>query len=215
MTPSAKVNENDGVATLFAQKDTQTIEQYAEPHQILLSTVDSPITGLVAIEKLIELAHARGIRVLLFVQPAHADRLELLDRMGYWNDYEHWKVTLTERVAASRVHGDDVRLFDFGGYERFSREVVPPAGDHTTRLQWFWEPAHYTTALGALMVKRMLGHRDAADDASFGVELEPGNVYERLAQIRRDRMRYRADFPAEVHRLGALFCAKRSCATGR
>ena len=45
-------------------------------------------------------------RVVLFVQPAHADRLEMLDKLGYWDAFERWKRAITLRVA--RARGENV-----------------------------------------------------------------------------------------------------------
>lgn len=198
----------DGAAALFAQKNAQTVRQYAAPRQVLSEIPGGPIDRLSAVRKFIEIAKAHGMSVIFFIQPAHADRLELFDRMGYWEDYERWKRALADLAAAAKGTGADVTLWDFGGYEVFAQERIPAGNDRTTRLRWFWDPVHYTTALGEIMLARILRRPGAV---LYGTELTPENVDARLAEIRRDREIYRAREPGEAQRRAALFCGMADC----
>jgi hypothetical protein len=198
----------DGVAALFEQKNSETVRQYSAPHQVLSETPGGAIRDLPFVRDLIEVCTIHGVKLILFVQPAHSDRQELFDRMGYWKDFERWKRSLTDMVATERKKGADVTLWDFGGYERFMTEPVPIESDRREQLKWSWEPAHYKSALGDIMVSRML--RPKVSEA-YGVELTPDSIEARLADVRRDREAYRARAPRELRRLEALYCHIRHC----
>lgn len=198
----------DGVAAMFAQKNFQTVRQYANPRQVLSAAPGGQVDRLSDVRKLVEIAKAHGMSVIFLIQPSHADQLELFDRLGYWDDYERWKRALANLIAAEKGRGADVTLWDFGGYEIFVQERIPADKDRSTRLQWFWDPVHYTSALGEIMLARIL---DQPVPITYGVELTPANVDERLAEIRRDREGYRAREPGEVRRLAALICGATAC----
>jgi hypothetical protein len=174
----------DGVAALFAQKNAATVAQFATPHQVLSETPGGPIRELASVRALIDYARQHRITVILAIQPAHASRLNLLTQMGYWPDYERWKRELALLVSAERSAGAAVTLWDFGGYEQYAREPVPAAGDRKTRLKWFWDPVHYTTELGDLIIGRVLVRPGMPE---YGVILTPANLDQRLEQVREDQ----------------------------
>lgn len=192
MTPDGHFSESlvrsttaaDGVAALFAQKNATTLSQYTNPRQVLSDTPGGPIPELQSVRNLIAFAKQHDITVILAIQPAHASRLNLLAKMGYWPDYERWKHDLTLLVAAEQDAGAAVTLWDFGGYEEYAREPVPADHDRNARLTWFWDPVHYTTALGDLITGRMLGEPGLPN---YGVVLTPANLDQRLAQVRHDQ----------------------------
>ena len=174
----------DGVAALFAQKNAATTTQFSTPHQVLSDVAGGPIRELQTVRDLLAFAKQHHITVMLAIQPAHASRLNLLTQMGYWPDYERWKRDLTLLVDAERSAGTEVTLWDFGGYEQYAREPIPADGDRKTRLAWFWDPVHYTSALGDLMTGRMLAAPGSPD---FGVVLTPANLEQRLLQVRENQ----------------------------
>lgn len=191
----------DGVADLFAAENLDTLHRFSK-RPVLSETPGGAIKRLSEVRKIIEIAKAHGMSVIFSIQPSHADAYEIFDQMGYWEDYERWKRALAELVAAEKRRGAAVTLWDFGGYETFSQERVPTGGDRTTRLQWFWDSVHYTSALGDIMVARMLKQQT---HVPYGVELTPEVVEERLARVRLDREIYRAREPGEAQRRAALF----------
>jgi hypothetical protein len=197
----------DGFQLLFTQKHLDAIKQYGKPRRVLSDTPDSPIREFGALRELLLLAKANGIEVILVIQPAHASRLELLDRMGYWGDYERWKRELVV-LSAQAGAGQKVALWDFGGYEREAREPVPAKGKGIRDMQWFWDPVHYTSKLGDVMVARIFTD---GQGEGFGVQLTPANVDAQIARVRRDREAFRAAMPEETARLSRLVCGTWPC----
>lgn len=198
--------EVDGFALLFDQKNIETVKRYAAPRYVLSDANQLPIRDLRAVSELLALAREHRMAVVLAVQPAHVSRLELLDRLGYWSDYERWKRELTALVARAG-RDQEVALWDFGGYEAEAQERVPQQGTRA-RMRWFWDPVHYSTALGEKMVARMF---DPQSSSQYGVRLTPANIEEHLARVRVDRNAFRAAMPDETARLARLACGDAPC----
>lgn len=196
----------DGFALLFDQKNTDTVKNYGHPRRLLSDTPEGPIRRLQAVTELLAFAKDYRMNVVLAIQPAHVSRLELIDRMGYWSGYERWKRELTAVVAQASA-GQQVTLWDFGGYETPAQEPVPAKGAGVG-MKWFWDPVHYSTALGERMVARMF---DPHSTDQYGVQLTPSNIDEQLTRVRRDRDAFRAAMPAETARLAKLACGDAPC----
>jgi hypothetical protein len=197
----------DGYALVFDQKNLDTVKHYAKPHRVLSDTPDGPIREFEVLKELLAFAKSHDIDVVLTIQPAHVSRLELLDRMGYWDSYERWKRELVVLVAQTSP-SQKVTLWDFGGYERQAQEAVPTKGAGARTMQWFWDPVHYTSKLGDTIIARIF---DTTHDNDFGVVLTPENVEAQLAKIRRDREAFRAAMPQETTRLERLACGTSPC----
>lgn len=196
----------DGFALLFDQKNTETVKQYSAPRRAMSDTPEGAIRNLSAVKELLEFAKEQQLTVVLAIQPAHVSRLELLDRMGYWSDYERWKRELTTMVSLAGAN-QSVALWDFGGYDAPAQELVPAKGARTG-MKWFWDPVHYSTALGEKMVARMF---DSRSPDQYGVRLTPSNVNNHLARVRRDRQAFRNAMPHETARLAKLACGDALC----
>src|SRR6202035_4353103 len=78
-------------------------------------------------------------------------------------------------------------------------EFVPPQHD-LTPMRWWWEPSHYQSRAGDLILDRILGYSDpmrtAADD--FGVALTPQNIAEWTAKTRKGVQDYEQRAPGEA-----------------
>jgi hypothetical protein len=199
----------NGVAALFQQKNVETVNQYGSSHLALREAKDGSLYDLRAITELISIGNAINAKVILFVQPAHADRWEIFDRLGYWDDIENWKSELVELVDAEQSSGANVELWDFASYQPYVQESLPSDNDLDTNLSWFWEPAHYRMALGDIMIAKM---RDMNSPVQFGMKLTRDNLSDWLQKIRADRDQYRDANPAEVARIATVLCNAGHCA---
>lgn len=197
----------DGFRLVFDQKHQDAIKQYGKLRRVMSDTPGGPIREFATLRTLLSLAKTNGIDVVLVIQPAHASRLELLDRMGYWGEYERWKRELT-MLSAEASAGQKVALWDFGGYEQEARETVPAKGSGAPDMKWFWDPVHYTSKLGDEMVARIFTN---SEGEGFGVRLTPANVEEEIAKVRRDREAFRTAVPEETARLSRLVCGTWPC----
>ena len=189
-----------GAAPLFAQRNLHNIRTYRGFPEGRAAHADAPeLTDLRAI---IALCRARGIQLELFAQPMHADMLETLDLLGAWPAYEAWKRELVELSRGGPRGADSaVRVWDFGGYDQFSTETVPDNSDRGVRMRWFWDPSHYTRALGNLILTRIFGGRET----SYGVVLTAETIEARLTDVRARRNAYRESHPEAARRVRASF----------
>jgi hypothetical protein len=196
--------EELGAAPLFAQRNLYNIRTYHGRTFPQNSAGQADAPALVDLRAIIELCRARSIQLELFAQPMHADLLETLDLLGAWPAYEAWKRELVEVTRGGAPGtGPAVRVWDFGGYDQFSTETLPDGANRNARMRWFWEPSHYTKALGNIILTRIFGGRDT----SYGVVLTGETVEARLADVRERRNIYRERHPEAVRRVRDIYDA--------
>jgi len=203
-----EISRANGVAALFLQKNIETVYQYGSIQLALRQAADGSLSDLDAVYELISIAESIDANVFFFVQPAHVDRWEIFDRLGYWDDFERWKTEIVKLVDREQSRGAEVELWDFASYEHFVQEALPSDSDLDSNLSWFWEPAHYRTALGDIMIAQM---REVNSPIRFGVKLTRDNLSEWLLKIRADRDKYRSTNPEEVARITRILCSASHC----
>jgi hypothetical protein len=147
---------------------------------------DDQSRSIMLLGTILAAASAKGAPVRMFIHPVHARYLELMSEAGLWPSFESWKRALAQLAAGARANGVDVELIDFSGYDFFASEPVPPPGNTTAHMRWWWEAAHYKAELGERIIRRLFGQ-----DRSWGVALEPRTIDEHLAQQLGERTRYR------------------------
>jgi hypothetical protein len=204
-----------GVAALFYRQDEATLRQFQCPKRSLEGAAGGAGAGagMQAVRQLLELARSRQIKVYLAIAPSHAQHLDLLGQLGYWQDFEDWKRQLTALTAQAAASGTDVQLWDFAGYEPYATEPVPARGDGTSRLRWFWDSVHSTTLLGDLMLARMFERPQSP--AGYGTRLTPESIEARLERVRADRQDYLRRMPESAQVAARIVAASRPCAEGR
>ena len=97
-------------------------------------------------------------------------------------------------MAEEGVEGK-FHLWDFTGYAGPPAEPIPPAGDVTNRMRFYFENSHCTTVLGGFMLDAMFG---VPATNQFGVILDRANLDAHLARIREDRDGYARTNAAEM-----------------
>ncbi|CAA0123399.1 Uncharacterised protein [Halioglobus japonicus] len=143
----------EGPRALFDQKMANLSRKYSRPWYFHDSK-QQPNAAMKELARFLDIAAARGIKVYLFTNPFHQDYWALFSSQGHMQAYNDWMTSL-ETLASAYPDGS-VELWDFSGDSPFIHETVPAAGVLSGPLQWFWEPAHYRSELGELMVDTML-----------------------------------------------------------
>jgi len=147
-----------------------------------------------------DLCVMHGTRLILFINPVHVDRLEILDLLGVWGDFEDWKrelVALTVRYP-DRDGQHRVLLWDFSDYDAYSTEPVP----HDRHVMyWFWDSYHYTRPLG----DRVIGRMFSGGDENFGTLLTAENLESHLATVRERKRLYRVTHTTEARHMRDLY----------
>lgn len=126
---------------------------------------------------------------------------EGLYEVGQFEQFEDWK----RKVAALTAEVEhDVAVWDFGGYNSVTTEVIP-SQDSEEQMQWYAESSHHTTALGGIMLSLMVENQrleNAPED--FGIQLNLANIEGHIEQIRADRELYHLEQPNEVAEVRCL-----------
>lgn len=176
--------ERSGYYELFAQKNETYTREYrrfkppdfAHPLHIM---------NYHYLLMLLQLAKAHDVNLILFTPPYHAEYLEMLRKVGLWPSFEAWQRMLAGAVETAQRDSVRVALFDFSVYDRFTTEPVPPPNDLKSRMRWYWESAHYKSALGDEMLKAFFH-----DGGDFGYKLTAENVDDILTRTRQGRAQY-------------------------
>ncbi len=187
---------DDGAYAMMMRKDREKIAQYE-------SWRGSRALDIDAVFRAIRLANARGADVAVVILPTHADGLEVLRQLGLDADYGAWKTALVRGIAGAAPDGRAI-VWDFSGYSPYTTEDLPAPGDRSHGLRWFYEPVHFTAALGDVMAARIEG---AAEPASFGVRLTPDNVAGQIAAYHAGQAAWVASHPDDVARIAGLIGA--------
>ena len=137
----------------------------------------------------------RKIDLTFVINPLHATVLESIWRSGLQHDYEAWMRHLTQVVEEESA--GKLALWDFSGFHRYTTErLIGPDGAPASELARFWEPSHFTVALGDKMLARIRGEEGA--DPEFGVKLTMDRIDERLAEVARGHELWAGSHRADV-----------------
>lgn len=163
------------------------------------------------------IAEARKNRVdlRLFISPSHARQWEIIRAMGLWPTFEQWKrelVRILAEDAAAHPGESPYVLWDFSGYNAFTTEDVPPEGDATTQMRWYWDNSHFKKELGDIVLDKVFGYRDSTrtDPPDFGVVLSPLNIEAEFARVRLEQERYHQSHPRDVLEIADMVRAVQS-----
>lgn len=170
----------------------ELFERVIRSHAAMYAAIRVDAEEMERLRHVIRTCRTNGISLVLGVNPVHALDLELLRAAGNWDGYESWKRSLVDLIAAENAAAD-VPLWDFSGYSGPPTEHIPPPGS-TNRMKFYFENSHYTRAVGALMLDRMVGRGESA----FGTLVSTTNIESHLEQIRHDRAIYTSAHPRDV-----------------
>jgi len=168
------IEEREGYQSVFAQREHSNRELY-EAWSIRDMGDASKNHEFAQLRKIIGLCSAKGIPVVLFIPPYHAQYLELIRREGFWPGFEKWKIALSHLASKDRV-----RLLDFTGYSSFTTEPVPPANDRRTVMRWYWEAGHFKNALGDRVISRIF-------EDGWGTDLTPETASANNRRVETER----------------------------
>lgn len=154
---------------------------------------------MLQLKSVLDLCESHGTRVVFFINPVHADLLDIYDRAGLWPLYEDWKRELTTLVAKYSNRSDNALLWDFSGYHTLSTESV----SLEIPLRMYWDASHYRPVVGDAIITRIFD----GGDPRFGAVLTPENVEAHLATIRSQQRSYREHQPIDAARVQKLYDA--------
>jgi hypothetical protein len=147
------------------------------------------------LEKIINFSIRNNIELKLFINPVHADLLEMLRFMDLWPLYENWKRDLVDLIAAinnKKLKETPISLWDFGDYNSITTEKIPISTDLGTTMKGYIDLAHYKKSVGDLILDKLLTHPNSQKitNTDFGHLINPGNIKKYLNNINGNQVQY-------------------------
>ena len=190
----------EGQGVLFQQKNHEISRMFSRPGLNIFQGESRWSPDFESIRRLLQFARKHSVKVVLFINPYHADYLLTLELAGRWSQFESWK-----RQLAILADEFSVELWDFSGFNLLSTEQAPVPGEKDRILKWFWEPAHYRMEYGDLMLSSMLQRTCEEENISpVGTVVTIGNIEAHILRLRTDMLRYKEQHGPAIERLGVL-----------
>jgi len=175
----------EGAWVLFAQKKKELENRF---YNTGLSIYDAKkwSVELEGIKRTIQLAADKNINLTIFINPYHYTYLETIQNAGYWPELEKFKGSLTDTVK--KYGQGKVALWDFALYSNYTVSPVPQKNTDTQSFHWFWEPAHYKTELGELMLAEIFDKPCVSDKQEpVGIKLNEVDIAAHLLNQQEQR----------------------------
>lgn len=144
----------EGHATLFAQSNAENAKRFAARGKRVRWPGPSGSPQFEALDRIAAAARARGIDLVLFTYPYHAEVMRIAAEAGLRPAFEDWRLLLASWSARTGVP-----IWDFTRRNAVTSEPVPPDGDRRTQMRWYWEGGHFKPALGDRLIEVMVGKR--------------------------------------------------------
>jgi hypothetical protein len=186
----------DGENRLFVAKDREKIAD-------LIPWAAEPRLDIESVARAITLAQQHADEVVVVIAPVQADEMEIYQQAGIIKLYDDWRRQISDIVAAAARSGK-VSLWDFSVPSQYTTEALPPPGDRTTQLRWFWETNHFKPALGDLVIARIFG--DGPSD--FGTRITPETLPGEQAAQNALLRQFEKTHPEDVQRVAELYAAE-------
>lgn len=150
----------------FRQMTTRLLETHGYYQDYELSQ-----DYLADLEAVVDLAAQHDIELHLFISPSHATLTESLYQAGLWPEYAAWKQAL---VAIAPI-------WNFAGYNSVTTERI------SDEMMNYVDSSHYSTAVGNLMLNRMLDYRSDEVPNDFGQLLSASTLDAHLREMLASR----------------------------
>ena len=146
---------NEGKGPLFSQKLNELSARLRNRnlrHHNQDWTKLSP--KFLLLENLINHAESKNVTLTFFINPYHMSYLHLLNDLNYWSDFLQWKIHLST-FFKDHIKHKSYKAYDFSGLNHITSEPVE-LNHPNTQMDWFWEPAHYKSQVGDMMLPILL-----------------------------------------------------------
>ncbi|WP_448565153.1 hypothetical protein [Thalassotalea ganghwensis] len=170
-----KIMRSEGIKPLFQQKIAEISNRMKDGLVINVNSSFPYSNKFKHLERLINTARNNNVKLTIFINPYHYSYLYTIDDRGQWQNFEQWKRTLVTVVEDSGK--GEIELWDFSGITSY---IMDPVDINTPNkhLKWFWEPAHYNSKLGELVLEKIHDKNSAINN--FGKKLTRKNITQTL-----------------------------------
>lgn len=137
---------SESYAALYQQKQQELRARLANPALVLVENS----AALQALQRFLSLLREQQIAVVLFINPYQQPYLDLIQQAGLADEMRRWKQQIID-IAQSHA----IDLYDFAVPSLPVTLPAPLQSRQPDDNRYFWEPAHYKTQLGELMLNAM------------------------------------------------------------
>jgi hypothetical protein len=179
----AQIDDHYDHAAGFEAYTRNTLRRYSEA-----ASLDNVFRDNLAHYRLmLRDAHAANIDLRLLIPPSHAWHWQSLRVSGLWPRFEAMKQRLIEinDEEARRASRVPFTIHDFSGSWGPALEAVPTTP--SAKMQWFWEPVHFKTTLGDLLIAQVMdapGPHPALASLPFDTRLAATTLAAHHARLR-------------------------------
>ena len=145
--------------------------------------------------KIINFSIRNNIELKMFINPVHADLLEMIRFMDLWPLYENWKrglVNLIATINKQKSKETSISLWDFGDYNSITTEKIPLSTDIGKTMQGYIEVNHYKKSVGDVILDKLLTHPNTQKitNKDFGHPINTQNIEKHLNNIKGNQVQY-------------------------
>jgi hypothetical protein len=111
----------------------------------------------------------------IFIPPYHNTIRKLIQE----DDTQERSFEVWRKYVVKLAQRNNIEVWDFSGATIYTSEVIPNKSDRATIMNWYWDPGHFRSSLGDLILERILQSKSSADE--FG---------QRLASVRIEQQSF-------------------------
>jgi hypothetical protein len=201
---------SNGYLGLFEATHRNYLKFYGNGHRLLERSGGAIDMNWKAFETLIELCVEHHLELVVYFQPAHAERRELLQLLGHGPDLDVWKADVLAGVQAGRRKGVPVVLFDLAGFDKAHIQDLPldRSGNGSSSFNYF-DSIHYRGDLAQSLLNALVSGRI---EPSIGVVIDDEQALaERQQKVRQQMKAWRSEHSERSARIGELICDAGHC----
>jgi hypothetical protein len=118
------------------------------------------------LDAMLDVARQNKTDVIVLLSPVHDWYIRGLEAKGKAALVAEWKKRIAEIV-----HAKGYPLWDFAYPNSLTTEPVPTADNKKSHMKWWWDPSHYKTELGDIVLRKVLGLPGSEKYPDFGQKL--------------------------------------------
>ncbi|GAA0369731.1 hypothetical protein GCM10009092_37510 [Bowmanella denitrificans] len=164
------IMQSEGIKPLFSQKLKQIAQSLQSKRYVSHLGQVEKNPGLKMFATFLEKTRLADIEVTFFISPYHYTYLHMLNKHNHWQSFLQWKMALVSTIEPYK--DGHASLWDFSGFSSYTMEPVDFTQPRKL-MKWYWEPAHYRSELGEVMLKALTKSTSSSD---FARKMEQSTV---------------------------------------
>lgn len=150
-----RVVENEGINILFKQKRQNLRAKFEKSDWLVVNPETRSSLHFKNFKSFISEAIKKKINLSLFISPLHESYIEILRETDKLDLFNEWKILLVQHLQEINFFQSG-QLWDFSVASEFTSEALPKQDKKGIYMSWYWEPAHYRSALGDKILDTLL-----------------------------------------------------------